>query len=89
MRLEALAEALLDEQRLEHVLDPVRGPHYPLDASPPAAFRDGDEIAGLGALQPLAVDGDRRPGREVRLADEQLAAPAELDDQTLAGIGAA
>ncbi len=33
VRLEALAEALLDEQRLEHVLDPVRRPDDPLDAS--------------------------------------------------------
>ena len=83
VRLEALPQALLDEQRLEDVLDRLGRPDHPLDARPSAALADGDEIAGLGVLQPLPVDRDRSAGDEVRLADEQLAAPTELDDQSL------
>ena len=39
VRLEALAQALLDEQRLEDVLDRLRRADHPLDARPPATLR--------------------------------------------------
>jgi hypothetical protein len=32
-------------------------------------------------VQPLRVEDERNAGREVRLAGEQLAPPADLDDE--------
>jgi hypothetical protein len=81
MRLEALAQALVDEKRLEDVLDPARGPDDTLDPRPPPAGAHFDEVAGLGPHQALAVDRDRRTGGEVRLPGHELAALCELDDQ--------
>jgi hypothetical protein len=50
-------------------------------ASPPAG-RDG-EIAGPDVSRALAVERQRNPGREVRLADEQLPAPPDFDDDAV------
>ena len=45
VRLELDARAVLDEQRLEHVLDPLRRAEAALDARAPAAGPDDGEIA--------------------------------------------
>jgi hypothetical protein len=47
------------------------------------APRDDREIAGPRVARAFAVDDDRDAGREVRLADEELPAPSELDDRRL------
>ena len=82
VRLEALAEALVDHERLEHVFDPLRRAEHPADARAAAALGDVDQVARPSLAQPFAVDRDRRPRHEVRLADDELAALGELDDQT-------
>jgi hypothetical protein len=81
VRLELLPRAGLDEQRLEHVLDPFRRPDPPPDAGAAAAGDDLDEIAGVDVVQPLRVEDDGNAGSEVRLAGEELAPPPDLDDQ--------
>ena len=48
-RLERLPRAALDEQPLEHGLDPVGRPEHALDLRAPAAARDDGELAPLGA----------------------------------------
>jgi hypothetical protein len=80
MRLEALAEPLPDEERLEHVLDPLRRPENPLHAGAPSPAGDHREIARTRVTCAFPVDSDRHPRREVRLADQQLAAAGKLDD---------
>ena len=74
------ARAVLDEQRLEHVLDPPRRPEPALDPRAAAAGADDREVAGLEVADPLRLEHDRHAGREVRLADDELAAAADLDD---------
>jgi hypothetical protein len=44
---------------------------------------DDREVAGPRLARPSAVDDERDAGREVRLADEQLPAPSQLDDDGL------
>jgi len=78
MRLKALSCPGLHEQRLEHVLDPLRRAEHPLDARTPAPAGDNCEIAGPPLARTFAVDHDRHPRREVRLADQQLAAAGKL-----------
>jgi hypothetical protein len=78
-RLEPAALALLDEQRLEDGLDPVRTAECPFQLGPSPAGTDEREVARARLAAPLAVDRDRRPGREVGLADEQLAPARQLD----------
>ena len=80
VRLEALAEPLFDEECLEHVLDPLRRADDALHAGTSATQGHGDEIALARVAEPLAVDDDRRPGHEVRLAHDELPAFGELDD---------
>ena len=83
-RLEAAAFALLHEQRLEHGLDPVRPAENPLEPSPPAPAVDEREVARPRLAASLAVDDHRHARREVRLADEELAASGELYDERIA-----
>jgi hypothetical protein len=80
VRLESAARAPLDQQRLEHVLDPLRRPDQALDARAPATAGDDRKIARACFARAFAVNDDRDAGVEVRLADQELAAPSELDD---------
>src|SRR6185503_1660002 len=68
------------EQPLEHVLDPAGRPEHALDLRAAAAARDDGEFAPLGAPERFAVEGNRRPRREVRLADDELPPAPDLDD---------
>jgi len=51
-----------------------------LHASPPAPPGNDSQISRPRLARALAVDHDRHTGIEVRLADQQLAAPSDLDD---------
>ncbi len=51
-----------------------------LDLRAAAPARDDRELAPLGASQRLAVEDERNAGREVGLADDELAASRDLDD---------
>ena len=81
MRLEALPDAGLHEQRLQHIVDPLRRAEETLHARPSTPARDQGEIARPGLAPALAVDHDRHARPEVRLANQQLAAPGELDNK--------
>jgi hypothetical protein len=83
VRLERLPRPALDEQRLEHVLDPVRRADARADLRAAAAGDDVDEVARLDVVQALRVEDDRRSRLEVRLALDEPAAPLNLDDQAL------
>jgi hypothetical protein len=78
--LELGAGALLDEQRLEDVLDPPRAPEPALDLRPAPAGADDGEVAGPDVAEPLVVEDERDSRREVGLPDDELAAPGDLDD---------
>ena len=78
--LERLPVTPLDEQRFEHVLDVVGATEVLLDVRAAATGADDGEIAALEVAGSLQVERDRHAGREVRLADQQLAAAADLDD---------
>ena len=83
VRLELDPCAALDEQSLEHVLDPGRRPEVPLDVRAAAAGADDSEVARVDMDDPFRVEHDRNAGREVRLAADQLAAALDLDDDLL------
>ena len=80
MWFERLPSAALDQQRLEHVLDPLRRAEDPLHPSPSTPARHHGEIARPRVARALAIHHDGNAGREVGLADEELAAPGQLDD---------
>ncbi|HKH32022.1 MAG TPA: hypothetical protein VKA45_13325 [Gaiellaceae bacterium] len=81
MGLEPDAGALLDEQALEHSFDRVGPAEDPLEPRPAASVRRDDrEVAGTRFVAPFLVEQDRRAGREVGLADDELPAPRDLDD---------
>jgi hypothetical protein len=77
------AQALVPEQPFENGLDVARGPEDPLEPGAPAPRTENDEVADGRLPRPPPVDHDLGPGLEVRLADEELAAPGELTDQEL------
>jgi hypothetical protein len=81
MGLERLSCAGLDQERLEHVLDPLRRAEDSLHSRAPAPAGDDREIARPRLARALTVDDYRRAEGEVRLADQQLAAPGKLDDE--------
>ena len=62
VRLEPFAEPLLDEERLHHVLDPIRGADDAAHPCPAAPFRDVDEVAGPRIAQPLRSTVTGVPG---------------------------
>jgi hypothetical protein len=70
----------LDQQRIENILDPLRRADHVPHAGAALAARHERQVARSGLPRPLAVDDHRHAGREVRLADEQLSAPSDLDD---------
>jgi hypothetical protein len=78
MRLEPLPGPGLHQQRLEHVLDPLRRAKHALHTGTPAPAGDDCEIPRSRVAHTLAVDHDRNAGREVRLADDELATPGKL-----------
>ena len=68
------------EQGLEDVADPVGRAERALEPrAPPTRVHDG-EVARAEVAEPLRLEHDRDARREVRLADDELAAPADLDD---------
>jgi len=81
VRLERDPGALLDEERFEDVVDPAGASEAPLDLGPPPARPHDGEVAGAGVAEALVVEHERHAGGEVRLADDELAAPADLDDE--------
>jgi len=81
MGLEADARALLHQQALQHGLDRVRSAEDPLEPRPAPSVRGDDrEVAGTRFVAPFLVEQDRRTGREVGLADDELPASRDLDD---------
>ena len=83
VRLERLAQPLLGEQPLEHGLDVVRLAEHAVDARAAASGADDGEVARPHVAGLLAVEDERSRRLEVRLADEQLAAALDLDDDEL------
>ena len=80
--------ALLDEQRLEHVLDPVgaaRARARPARGRGRCGRRRGRRRRRRRAPCGRATTGT--PGVEVRLADDELAAPRDLDDEVRPQLG--
>src|SRR5262245_55373956 len=67
----------------EHSLDVVRLSQRSFDARASAAGESDDEIAWADVTQTLAVEDERHAGQEVRLADDELAALRNLDDDSL------
>ena len=86
MRLEPVSQALLDENRLEHRLDRARLPDDALNPGPATSFGGQDEIADVDFSRALPVQRDRHARREVRLTDEELAPPLDLDDDPLSHL---
>jgi hypothetical protein len=68
------------EQALEHDLDVLSLTELALDARAATAGADDNEVSGPDVAAAFPVDRDRNVPDEVRLADEQLAAPVDLDD---------
>jgi hypothetical protein len=81
MRLERLACAALDKQRLKHVLDAIGGTDPLLELRAAAAGANDGEIAGLDVPDPFRVEHDLDAGREIRVADDQPPAAANFDDE--------
>ncbi len=71
VRLEALPGATLHEQALQDVLDPLGGAERPLDPGASAARVHDGEISRADVTEPLRVEDERHPGREVGLADDE------------------
>jgi hypothetical protein len=78
--LEPAQLAFLHEQAREDDLDPVGRPQNALDPRPPTAFAHERKVARLRFAASLAIEQQRRPGDEVRVADEILASLGKLDD---------
>jgi hypothetical protein len=68
------------EQPLEHDLDVVCLPEDALEARAAPPRPDDGEIAWACVAEALAVEDERHAPHEVRLADDELAAPLDLDD---------
>ncbi len=84
MGLVLLDEALLLEQRVEDAVDRVGGTELLLQPRAPALRRDDDgQVSRTKLGDPALVEDERDPGREVRLADDEAAPPADLDDDPL------
>jgi len=71
------------EQAFEHRLDRAGRPEHALDPCTAAPGRDDDELTRSNVPRTLAVEDDRGARIEVRLPDEQLAAPRDLADEWL------
>ena len=80
VRLELHSGARVHEQPFQHRLDVVRVAEDPLELRAAASRPDNGEVATSGTSESLAVENERRAGNEVRLADDELAALRDLDD---------
>ena len=80
VRLVGAKFASLAQEALEHRLDAVGGAEDALHTGAAAPRARDDEVARAGVAESVTVDDDRHAGLEVRLADDQLAALAQLDD---------
>jgi hypothetical protein len=85
VRLERTPRAPLDEQSLEHALDMIRRAENLLDLGAPAARVHDGEIPRRNVPDSFRVENHRHTGGEVRLADDQLPAATDLDDDALLG----
>ena len=63
----------------------VGRPERSLDVRAAAPGRTTARSPGLEVAEPLRLEHDRHARREVRLADDELPAPADLDDDALIG----
>jgi hypothetical protein len=71
----------MDEETFEHGEDVLRLPQHALEAGAAAVGHGDDrEIARTGLADALAVEDERDAGDEERLADDELAALRDLDD---------
>src|SRR5213076_1060337 len=75
------AHPLVPEKPFENSSDVVWAAEHPVEAGAAPAQPDQREIADGGVTGALAIDDYRRSALEEGLADEELAAPGELDDQ--------
>jgi hypothetical protein len=80
VRLEAGTRLAVDEEAFEDGLDVGRAAENGLELRAPAAGPDDGEVARAGVAEPLPVEDERRPRDEERVADDELAAAADLDD---------
>src|SRR5262249_15966376 len=78
--LELRPRSRVHEDALEDGLDVVRATEDAVEPRMPAIRIDDGEIAGPRVPESLAVDDERDAGREERLADDELAALRELDN---------
>ena len=83
MRLEARADSLVLEQRLEDAFDPLCGTERLLQPRAAPAGGDDRQLPGLDVAEPPLVERDRDAGREKRLADDESPAPSDLDDDSV------
>jgi hypothetical protein len=72
--------ALVPEEALEHRLELGRRPEDALEARSASARPHHGEVADGGVARALAVHDDGDAALEVRLADQELAPPGQLDD---------
>ena len=86
VRLERDARPFLDEQRLEHVVDPRRGSERTLDPCASTPGSDECQLTRPDSTAALRLQHDRHAGREVRLTDEKPPAAANFDDQRRTGV---
>ena len=87
VRLELDARTPLDEQRLEHVLDPLRRSKRAFDAGATSTRSDDCQVAGPQVAEPLRVEHDRDTGDEIRLPGDELATTPDLDHDTVQELG--
>ena len=83
VRLEVRAGAAVDKQPFEDGLDVLRSPQRPFDTRTPAAGERDDEIPRADVTEPFPVQDERDACDEVRLADDELAALRNLDDDSV------
>jgi hypothetical protein len=81
VRLELRARARVHEQAFQHGEDVLRLTEDTFYVRPAAARNGGDdEVAGAGVTETLAVEHERYARDEEGLADDELAALRDLDD---------
>ena len=84
VRLELGPRFAVDEQAFENRFDVVSFSEHSFEPRPAATGSNDREITAPGLAQSLAVEDERDPGHEVRLADDKLAALCDLDDNAVA-----
>jgi hypothetical protein len=83
VRLVLGPDALMLEQRLEDVLDPLGGPERLLEAGATPPGGDDRQVAWTDVAESPLVQRDRDAGSEERLADDESPAPSDLDDDAI------